>query len=72
MARELNWTDALEIGIQLQERHPDVEPYTVRFTDLHKWITELPGFMGDPAKSTEGQLEAIQMAWHEEWEDSQG
>ena len=72
MPREINWTDTLEIGIQLQEKHPDVDPYSVRFTDLHKWVTELPGFVGDPGKSNEGILEAIQTAWHEEWEDAKG
>ena len=69
MPREFDWTDSEEIGIQLQEKFPDVDPYTVRFTDMHKWITELPGFSGDPAKSNEGKLEAIQGAWHEEWQD---
>ncbi len=71
MAREIAWTDVEEIGIQLQELHPEVDPYTVRFTDLHRWVTEIPGFVGDPAKSNEGLLEAIQTAWHEEWEDAQ-
>jgi len=70
MAREINWTDTLEIGIQLQEMFPDTDPYAVRFTDLHKWVTQLPGFVGDPTKSTEGILEAIQRAWHEEYEDA--
>ena len=70
MPREITWNDTLEIGIQLQEKHPDVDPYTVRFTDLHKWVTELPGFVGDPAKSNESLLEAIQTAWHEEFEDA--
>lgn len=70
MPREIDWTDTLEIGIQLQERFPDVDPYSVRFTDLHKWVTELPGFIGDPNKSNEGLLEAIQTAWHEEYEDA--
>ena len=60
MPREINWTDAEEIGIQLQEKFPEIDPYTVRFTDLHKYVTELPGFVGDPAKSNEGILEAIQ------------
>ena len=63
MPREIEWTDAEEIGIQLQEKFPDVDPLTVRFTDLHKYVTELDGFTGDPAKSNEGILEAIQMAW---------
>jgi FeS assembly protein IscX len=69
MPREITWSDAEEIGIQLQEKYPDIEPYTVRFTDLHKYVTQLPGFIGDPAKSTEPQLEAIQQAWNEEFED---
>ncbi len=55
--------------IALTDKFPDLDPYTVRFTDMHKWITELPGFAGDPAKSNEGKLEAIQTAWHEEWQD---
>jgi FeS assembly protein IscX len=66
MPHELDWSDTLEIGIQLQEMFP----YSVRFTDLHKWVTQLPGFKGDPTKSTEGILEAIQRAWHEEYEDA--
>ena len=61
MPREITWTDFEEIGIQLQEKYPDLDPLTVRFTDLHKYVTALPGFAGDPAKSTEGQLEGIQM-----------
>ena len=72
MAREITWTDAAEIGIQLQERHPELEPYSVRFTDLHRYVTELPGFTGDPGKSTEPLLEAIQTAWNEEYEDAEG
>jgi FeS assembly protein IscX len=70
MAREIDWTDTLEIGIQLQEMFPDTNPYEVRFTDLHKWVTQLPDFVGDPNKSNEGILEAIQTAWHEEYEDA--
>ena len=70
MARELTWNDAEEIGIRLQEKFPDLDPLTVRSTDLHKSVTELEGFTDDPAKSNEGKLEAIQMAWHEEYEDA--
>jgi FeS assembly protein IscX len=55
----------------LHEKFPDVDPLTVRFTDLHKYVTELPGFTDDPKKSNESKLEAIQMAWYEEWKDSQ-
>lgn len=72
MPHEILWTDAEEIGIQLQEKYPDLDPLTVRFTDLHRYVTELDDFADDPGKSSEGRLEAIQMAWHEEHEDAQG
>jgi len=62
----LEWTDVREIAIRLSESRPDVDPLTVRFTDLHRWITELPGFSGDPNRSNEQILEAIQMAWIDE------
>ncbi|HXN22033.1 MAG TPA: Fe-S cluster assembly protein IscX [Candidatus Dormibacteraeota bacterium] len=72
MPANFDWDDTEEIGIQLAEKHPGVDPLTIRFTDLHKWICELPGFTGDPKASNEGKLEAAQMAWHEEFKDSQG
>ena len=71
MAREIMWNDAEEIGIQLQEKYPGLDPLTVRFTDLHKYVTQLDGFADDPTKSNEPKLEAIQMAWHEEYKDAQ-
>jgi FeS assembly protein IscX len=71
MGRAIHWTDADEIGIQLTEKFPDVDPLTVRFTDLHRYVMELEGFADDPAKSNEARLEAIQMAWLEEWRDAQ-
>jgi FeS assembly protein IscX len=67
---KLTWKDSEEIALQLLEAHPGVDPLTVRFTDLHRWVTELPGFSDDVAKSNEGILESIQMAWHEEYQDS--
>ena len=72
MSSEILWTDAEEIGIQLQEKFPAVDPLTVRYTDLHRFVTELEGFADDPVKSNEPRLEAIQMAWHEEFEDARG
>jgi len=72
MPREIFWTDAEKIGIQLHEKFPAVDPLTVRFTDLHRFVTELEGFADDPAKSNEARLEAIQMAWHEEFHEAQG
>ena len=70
MPREINWTDTEEIGILLQENYPEIEPFTVRFTDLHQYVISLPGFTGDPLKSNESILEAIQLAWNEEYEDA--
>jgi FeS assembly protein IscX len=70
MAKEISWEDTEEIGIQLQEKYPEVDPLTVRFTDLLRYVTELDGFMGDPTKSNESKLEAIQMAWYEEYQDA--
>ncbi len=67
---DLTWDNAEDIAIELFEKHPDLDPLTVRFTDLRRWVTELPSFRDDPAKSSEGKLEAIQMAWHEEFQDS--
>ncbi len=69
MLKELTWDDAEDIGILLSEKHPDLDPLSVRFTDLHRYVTELPEFEDDPKKSTEGKLEAIQMAWHAEFLD---
>ena len=65
-ADAFTWTDIQEIAWRLVEAHPDVDPPTVRFTDLHRWVTELPGFTGDPKRSNEKILEAIQMAWIDE------
>ncbi len=70
MPRGLKWTDAEEIGIALHAARPDVDPLTVRFSDLHRWVTELEGFEDDPRASNEGRLEAIQMAWLEEYRDA--
>jgi FeS assembly protein IscX len=69
---EIDWNDTEEIAIQLTERHPETDPLTIRFTDLHRWVTAIPGFIGDPQKSNEKILEAIQMAWHEEYKDAHG
>ena len=62
----MKWTDSREIAIALAERFPETDPKTIRFTDLHRWVLELPGFDDDPRHSGEKILEAIQMAWIEE------
>ena len=69
MTHEFTWDDADDIGILLSEKHPELDPLAVRFTDLHRYVTELAEFKDDPQKSNEGKLEAIQMAWHEEFLD---
>lgn len=62
----LKWTDTLDIVLDLDDAHPDVDPQYVRFTDLHQWVCELDGFDDDPEKSSEKILEAIQMTWIDE------
>ena len=65
----MDWTDSEEIALALADKFPGRDPLTIRFTDLRRWVLELPGFAGDPAGSSEAKLEAIQMAWWEEWKE---
>ena len=67
----MRWTDAETIGMTLYEKFPSIDPLTVRFTDLRDKVTQLEGFDDDPKNSNESKLEAIQMAWYEEWKDNQ-
>ena len=62
----MKWTDVQDIAIELYETHPDVDPRTIRFTDLHAWVMALDGFSDDPNHSNEKILEAIQALWIEE------
>lgn len=64
----MKWTDAQLIAEELCDRNPDLDPKTVRFTDLHKWICELEDFDDDPNKSNEAILEAILLKWLDEFE----
>jgi FeS assembly protein IscX len=68
---KLTWSDLEDIALALSEKYPDQDPSYIRFTDLHKWITELDEFGDDPKKSNEAKLEAIQMAWLDEYKDNQ-
>ncbi|MFC1729011.1 Fe-S cluster assembly protein IscX [candidate division KSB1 bacterium] len=63
------WKDSEDIAIALMEKYPDIDPLTVRFTDLREWIVALSDFRDDPGASNEGILEAVQMAWYEEYQD---
>jgi len=71
MPPRLTWKDSEDLALLLFERFPDLDPLTVRFTDLHTWVCEIPEFGDDAKASTEGKLEAIQMAWSQEWKDNQ-
>jgi FeS assembly protein IscX len=68
----LNWSDYRQIGEMLFEKYDTLDPLTVRFTDMHKWILDLEDFEGKPDGSNEKILEAIQMIWYEEWKDAYG
>ncbi len=70
MPRKLKWTDSEDIGILLHEKQPDLDPLTVRFTDLREWVVALADFGDDPHSSNEAKLEAIQMAWLEEYKSA--
>ncbi|RPI14189.1 MAG: Fe-S assembly protein IscX [Acidobacteriales bacterium] len=67
----LTWSETEGIAFALCEKFPDLDPLTVRFADLHRWVTELADFKDDPKASSEGKLEAIQMAWWEEWKEKE-
>lgn len=69
MATQFTWDSSEDLGLMLADKFPEQNPLEVRFTELHKMVSEMPGFIGDPQKSNEGKLEAIQMAWYEEWQD---
>jgi len=67
----MKWVDAEDIGIALFEKYPEQDPLAVRFTDLRERVMQLDGFDDEPKASNEPKLEAIQMAWYEEWKDNQ-
>jgi len=67
---KLTWQNLDDIALSLYEKFPETDPTHIRFTDLHKLITELEDFDDDPLKSNEAKLERIQMAWLEEYQDN--
>lgn len=64
----MKWTDIQDIAIALADAHPDVDPKSVRFTELYEWVQQLEGFDDDPKRCGEKILEAIQQAWIEDVE----
>ena len=67
----MKWIEAEEIAIALQTKFPEIDPLTLRFTDMRAKVLEVVGFDDDPKASNEPKLEAIQMAWYEEWKENQ-
>ncbi|WP_323843586.1 Fe-S cluster assembly protein IscX [Moraxella sp. Pampa] len=63
---KFDWHNTLDIAIELADKYPNEDVQYIRFTDLHRYVCELDGFVGDPDKSNEAILEAIQMAWLDE------
>ena len=68
----MTWTDSRDLGEKLFEQYDTLDPLTVRFTDLRQWVMNIEGFEGKADGSNEQLLEAIQMAWYEEWQDEYG
>lgn len=68
----LDWSDSQRIGELLFEKYDTLNPLTIRYTDLHKWVLDIEDFAGSAQDSNEKKLEAIQMAWYEEWNDEYG
>ena len=65
----MKWIDTREIAIALAQTYTDIDPRTIRFTDLHRWVCALPGFTDGPEHSNEKILEAIQTAWLDEHDE---
>ncbi len=65
----MKWADVRDIAIALEDTYPEVEILGVRFTDLHRWVCELPDFADDPEASSEKTLEAIQITWLDDRDD---
>lgn len=69
---KFTWDQAEEIAEVLADNHPGLNPLQVRFTDLRQWVIDLDEFGDEPGASTEGKLEAIQMAWNELYQENSG
>ena len=64
----MKWNDTLDIAIELDENHPDIDPRSINFVDLRNLVVNLQDFDDDPERTGEKILEAIQMNWIEERE----
>ncbi|HWU65607.1 MAG TPA: Fe-S cluster assembly protein IscX [Methylophilus sp.] len=64
----MKWTDSQRIAEELYDKHPEIDPKTIRFTDLMQWVMDLEDFDDEASRCGEKILEAIQLAWIEEAE----
>ncbi|MBI3229567.1 MAG: Fe-S cluster assembly protein IscX [Burkholderiales bacterium] len=62
----MKWTDSQRIAEALYDKYPDIDPLTVRFTDLRDWVMALEEFDDEGGHCGEKILEAIQMCWIDE------
>ena len=62
----MKWSDITTIAEALYDKYPDIDPLTIRFTDLHNWIIALEEFDDDHTRGGEKVLEAVQQAWIDE------
>ena len=62
----MKWTDSIRIAEELADKYPEIDPKTIRFTDLMQWVLDLDGFDDEPERCGEKILEAIQLAWIDE------
>jgi FeS assembly protein IscX len=64
----MKWTESQKIAEELFDKYPAIDPKTIRFTDLMAWVTALDNFDDAPEHCGEKILEAIQLAWIDEYE----
>lgn len=70
MDETFGWLEVDLIGELLAEAHPEIDPASVRFTDLRRMVAELPGFKEEPGHPcNERILETIQARWIAERND---
>ncbi|NUE80129.1 Fe-S cluster assembly protein IscX [Snodgrassella sp. ESL0304] len=62
----MKWTDIHRIAEELADRYEDINPTSIRFTQLRDLILALPEFDDNPEHCSERILEAVQQAWIDE------
>ncbi len=59
----LKWQNAQQIAELLYDADPDLDPVTLRLSELHDMVCALEEFDDDPQASNEARLEAILQCW---------